>query len=211
MESFWPALLTFLGVFTFAIVSPGPNFILVTNTALNRSRRDGLLTSLGVATGSGIFALAGLVGLLPLVHSLPHFKELMRFVGGGYLAWLGLTMLRTCRAEIVTVAAAGGGSDAASAAVSFRTGLLTNLTNPKAWAFYLSLFTLVMGPAFPLWGKVFLNITMFIISLAWYASIACLVSSRTFQPLFLSCRPLIQGFLGLLLMILGIGLAVNGP
>ena len=83
MESIWPAIFTFLGVFTFAIISPGPNFILVTNTALNRSRAEGLLTAMGVATGSGIFAFAGLVGLLPLVHALPHFAEIMRFVGGG--------------------------------------------------------------------------------------------------------------------------------
>ena len=201
MESIWPAIFTFLGVFTFAIVSPGPNFILVTNTALNRSRSEGLLTAMGVATGSGIFAFAGLVGLLPLVHSLPHFAEIMRFVGGGYLAWIGLDMLRTCRREIVPKA-----TDrviGASVMVPYRIGVLTNLTNPKAWAFYLSLFTLVMGPVFPLWGKVFLNISMFLISLVWYATVAYLVSSRTFQPLFLSYRPVIQGVLGCLLIIVG--------
>ena len=201
MESIWPAIFTFLGVFTFAIISPGPNFILVTNTALNRSRSEGLLTATGMATGSGIFAFAGLVGLLPLVHSLPHFAEVMRFVGGGYLAWIGLDMLRTCRREIVpeTVDKVIG----ASAMVSYRTGMLTNLTNPKAWAFYLSLFTLVMGPAFPLWSKVLLNIFMFLISLVWYVAVAFLVSSRTFQPLFLSYRPVIQGVLGCLLIIVG--------
>ena len=201
MESIWPAIFTFLGVFTFAIVSPGPNFILVTNTALNRSRSEGVLTAMGVATGSGIFAFAGLVGLLPLVHSLPHFAEIMRFVGGGYLAWIGLDMLRTCRKEIVSKAT--GNAVGESAMVPYRTGMLTNLTNPKAWAFYLSLFTLVMGPAFPLWGKVFLNISMFLISLVWYATVAYLVSSRTFQPLFLSYRPVIQGVLGGLLIIVG--------
>ena len=201
MESIWPAIFTFLGVFTLAIISPGPNFILVTNTALNRSRSEGVLTSLGVATGSGIFAFAGLIGLLPLVHSLPHFAEIMRFVGGGYLAWIGLDMLRTCRREIVPKAT--DMTVGASAMVPYRTGLLTNLTNPKAWAFYLSLFTLVMGPAFPLWGKIFLNISMFLISLVWYVTVAYLVSSRTFQPLFLSYRPVIQGVLGCLLIIVG--------
>ena len=201
MESIWTAIFTFLGVFTFAIVSPGPNFILVTNTALNRSRSEGVLTATGVATGSGIFAFAGLVGLLPLVHSLPHFAELMRFVGGGYLAWIGLDMLRSCRREIVPKAAEK--EPGASAMASYRTGMLTNLTNPKAWAFYLSLFTLVMGPAFPLWGKLFLNLSMFLISLAWYVAVAYLVSSRTFQPLFLSWRPVIQGVLGGLLLIVG--------
>jgi len=201
MESIWPAIFTFLGVFTFAIISPGPNFILVTNTALNRSRSEGVLTATGVATGSGIFAFAGLVGLLPLAHSLPHFAEIMRFVGGGYLAWIGLDMLRTCRRKIVPKAT--NRAIGASSMVPFRIGMLTNLTNPKAWAFYLSLFTLVMGPAFPLWGKVFLNISMFLISLVWYATVAYLVSSRTFQPLFLSYRPVIQGLLGCLLIIVG--------
>ena len=201
MESIWPAIFTFLGVFTFAIISPGPNFILVTNTALNRSRSEGVLTATGVATGSGIFAFAGLVGFLPLAHSLPHFAEIMRFVGGGYLAWIGLDMLWTCRRKIVPKAT--NRAIGASGMVPFRTGMLTNLTNPKAWAFYLSLFTLVMGPAFPLWGKVFLNISMFLISLVWYATVASLVSSRTFQPLFLSYRPVIQGVLGCLLIIVG--------
>ena len=201
MESIWPAIFTFLGVFTFAIISPGPNFILVTNTALNRSRNEGVLTATGVATGSGIFAFAGLVGLLPLVHSLPYFALLMRFVGGGYLTWIGLDMLRTCRREVAIEAAMK--KSGASAMVSYRTGMLTNLTNPKAWAFYLSLFTLVMGPAFPLWGKLFLNISMFLISLVWYVAVAYLVSSRTFQPLFLSWRPVIQGVLGGLLIVVG--------
>jgi threonine/homoserine/homoserine lactone efflux protein len=201
MESIWSAIFTFLGVFTFAIISPGPNFILVTNTALNRSRAEGLLTATGVATGSGIFAFAGLVGLLPLVHALPHFAEIMRFVGGGYLAWIGLDMMRTCLREIVPKTT--NKTVGASVMVPYRIGLLTNLTNPKAWAFYLSLFTLVMGPAFSLWGKVFMNLSMFLISLVWYATVAYLVSSRTFQPLFLSYRPVIQGVLGGLLIIVG--------
>lgn len=205
MESVWSAIFSFLGVFTFAIVSPGPNFILVTNTALNQSRHRGLLTASGVATGSGIFAFAGLVGLLPLAHSLPHFIEIMRYVGGGYLVWIGVDMLRTCRSGVNTSSEVRS-RNAKVLAGPYRIGLLTNLTNPKAWAFYLSLFTLVMGPAFPLWGKVFLNVSMFLISLAWYVAVAYLVSSRTFQPVFMGMKPIIQGVLGLLLFVVGIRL-----
>lgn len=202
MESTWPAIFTFLSVFTFAIVSPGPNFILVTNTTLANSRRAGLFTALGVATGSGLFALAGLVGLLVLVHSIPHFPLIMRFVGGGYLVWIGFDMLRNCRHNVSLETTAKPDANSSSF-VFYRTGLLTNLTNPKAWAFYLSLFALVMTPNFPLWGKVSLNVSMFLISFFWYATVAVLISSRTFQPIFLSWKPLIQGVLGLLLMVLG--------
>lgn len=202
MDSTWYAIFTFLGVFTFAIVSPGPNFILVTNTALGESRRAGLFTALGVATGSGLFALAGLVGLLVLVNSLPHFALISRFVGGAYLTWVGFDMLRKCRSSVNLKSVVAAESQRAPM-TSYRTGLLTNLTNPKAWAFYLSLFALVMTPGFPLWGKVVLNIAMFLISLFWYAFVAVLISSRTFQPLFLNFRPLIQGILGGLLMLVG--------
>ena len=94
MDSTWSAFATFLSIYVVAILSPGPNFVLVTNTAIGESRRAGLLTALGVAIGSLLFALAGLGGLLVLVHSLPHFAVIMRFAGGSYLVWLGFTMLR---------------------------------------------------------------------------------------------------------------------
>lgn len=202
MESTWPVIFTFLSVFTFAIVSPGPNFILVTNTALGESRRAGLFTAFGVATGSGLFALAGLAGLLVMVHSLPYFALVMRFVGGAYLAWIGFDMIRHCRCR-VSLKETERSSHGSTAFLSYRTGLLTNLTNPKAWAFYLSLFALVMAPDFPLWGKVVLNVAMFLISFLWYATVAVLISSRTFQPVFLNWQPFIQGILGLLLILLG--------
>lgn len=202
MESTWTAIFTFLSVFTFAIVSPGPNFILVTNTAMGQSRRAALLTALGVATGSGLFALAGLVGLLVLVHSIPYFALLTRFVGGGYLTWLGFDMLRHCRRKKIPETAENAQREI-SPLTSYRIGLLTNLTNPKAWAFYLSLFALLMNPEFPLWGKVVLNIAMFVISFTWYAIVAVLISSRRFQPVFLKLQPVIQGTLGFLLVIIG--------
>ena len=207
MESTWAAIVTFLSAFTFAIISPGPNFILVTNTALGDSRRAGLFTAFGVATGSGLFALAGLVGLLLLVHSLPYFTLVMRFVGGGYLVWIGFDMLRNRHRNVdpkLTTDSAVG----VSSLVSYRTGLFTNLSNPKAWAFYLSLFTLILSPTFPLWGKVFLNVSMFLISLAWYATVAFLISSQKFQPAFLRLQPVIQVVLGCLLVLLGLKVLV---
>lgn len=201
MDSTWTVIITFLSVFTFAIVSPGPNFILVTNTSLGESRRAGLFTALGVATGSGLFALAGLAGLLVLVHSLPYFPMLMRIAGGCYLVWIGFDMFRNrrnLRAELT-----GRVERQASSWRSFRCGLLTNLTNPKAWAFYLSLFALVLVPEFPLWGKVFLNSVMFLISFLWYATVVLLISSRRFQPVFLRLQPVIRKVLGSLLILLG--------
>ena len=209
MDTNWVNIGAVLAVFTLAIVSPGPNFLLVVETALGGSRRAALYTALGVATGSGLFAAAGLVGLLLIVTTLPHFATALSLLGGGYLAWLGLNMIGKAlrpqhqRAAELPSAAAPGPLRA------YRTGLFTNLTNPKAWAFYFSLFTLVMAPGAPLWEKSFLNLAMFLISFAWYGCVALFITDRRIQPLFLRAQPLFQGLLGGLLTLLGGRLALS--
>lgn len=183
---------------------------MVANTALADSRRVALLTAFGVAVGSGVFALSGLLGLIVLVKALPHFNEVMPVLGGGYLAYLGVRMVRDRNAGL----SSGTGTSTAVHHVpsfsAFRTGLLTNLTNPKAWAFYVSLFTLVMSPQSSVWVKALLAFLMFFISLFWYVAVALLISSERIRPLFGRFQPVIQTLLGLMLMFLGIRLFFAG-
>lgn len=102
MEHVWLNICSMLLVFTVAIVSPGPNFILVVNRSLSDSRRTGFYSAFGVATGSGVFAVAGLLGLLVLITTLPLFSAFIRYLGGGYLLYLGITMVLTCRQPLPT-------------------------------------------------------------------------------------------------------------
>jgi threonine efflux protein len=210
MDGNWLNITAVLAVFTLAIISPGPNFLLVVETALGDSRRAGLYTALGVATGSGLFAASGLLGLLLVVTTLPHFTATLSLFGGGYLAWLGIGMVRRFLQPHIVPAAGRHRARSARAPLSaYRNGLITNLTNPKAWAFYFSLFTLVMAPGAPLWEKAFLNLTMFLISLSWYGFVALLISDRRLQPLFLRVQPAVQALLGGLLILLGGRLALS--
>jgi threonine/homoserine/homoserine lactone efflux protein len=200
----WYDIIPVLTVFTLAIVSPGPNFILVTKVALSDSRRAGLYTAFGVACGSGLFAFAGMTGLLLLITSIPHFHALMRVLGGGYLCWLGLNMLwhwrRVAKPANTDILLPDQGL---ASVMAWRIGLLTNLTNPKAWAFYLSLFSLVMQPGTAVSVKILLNLAMFAISFGWYAIVVLLISDRRVQPRFLRAQPYIQAGLGCMLVLLG--------
>lgn len=200
MDAVWLNILSFLLVFTLAIISPGPNFILVAGTSLAGSRREALQTAFGVAVGSGIFALSGLVGLLVLVKTLPYFDTLMPIAGGAYLLYLGIRMIRE---RSVIFAADPGVSQPDSHLTAFRTGLLTNLTNPKAWAFYLSMFTLMLAPGCPLWGKALLAVLMFLISYCWYTTVVLLMTDRRTRPLFDRSLPAIQTILGVALVVMG--------
>jgi len=211
MDPLWLNFASFLAVYIFAIVSPGPNFILVVNSALSSTRRTGLVTALGVATGSGLFGLAGLLGVIVLIQSLPNFAILSRLIGGGYLVWLGIDMVRLGRRGN---GAAGGHKSgtvpSSNALTAWRTGLFTNLTNPKAWAFYIALFTVVLSPGFQFWHKVLLNLSMFFISFFWYGFVAYAISSPRFRPVFQKVQPSIQFILGVLLLAIGGRMFIQG-
>lgn len=194
MASPWVEIFTALTVFTLAVVSPGPNLLLVLNRTMAHSRRTGLYTALRVATGSAIFALIGLLGLMVLISTLPHFSLISRFVGGSYLAWLGFGMLRSSlSSRINPLADDSDNVSTISHLHAYRNGLLSNLTNPKAWAFYLSLFALVISPTIPFWGKALLNLSIFFIALTWYALAVMLVSNRLFSSVFQRFQILAQG------------------
>jgi len=203
-------LTPFLLIYTLAIVSPGPNFFLVVGTALGRGRRAGLFTALGVATGSGLFALAGMLGLIFLLSTLPHFNGGIRLAGGAFLVWLGAGLLRRALRPAKDAGEMRLPQTAQHDAAAFRTGLLTNLTNPKAWVFYLALFTLVLRPGTPLVSKVILNLVMFAISFAWYGSIALLIAHPRLRPRLVKLQPLVQGVCGVLLVLFGGRLLLQG-
>ena len=196
-------------IFTIAIISPGPNFIFVVNRSLSDSRRTGFYSAFGVSTGSGIFAIAGLLGLIVLISALPYFSVFIRYLGGGYLIYLGITMLASYRQKPQIVQKTSDHILMAPLA-AYWTGLFTNLTNPKAWAFYLSLFTLMIENHYPAWAKVFLAVCMFLISFCWYALMAFLISDRRIQGRFLQIQPVIKSVLGSLLFLLGGKLLLRG-
>lgn len=202
MTSAASVTLLFLSVYTLAIITPGPNFILVSTSALTESRRYGLATSLGIATGSFLFSLAGIFGLLLLVSSWSPMEIALRFCGGGYLLWIGGLMLRNANKEVP--AASASLRDNRTCTDAYRRGLLTNLTNPKAWAFYLSLFTLIATPDFSLSGKLFLAFSMFIISFFWYGTVAFLMTSPAAKIFTGRVQQFVQGGLGMLLIVFAV-------
>ena len=204
MNAPWAEIVTVLTVFTLAIISPGPNFLLVINRTMTCSRRTGLYTAFGIATGSGLFALAGMLGLILLISTLPYFSVVARFIGGAYLAWIGAGMLiSTIRSRTNLQKDFSSELATTSPLQAYQTGLFTNLTNPKAWAFYLSLFALVVSPSIPFWSKILLTFAMFLISFTWYATVALLISNNLIRPIFMRGQIVVQGGVGVLLLWLG--------
>ncbi len=124
-------------VLSFALTSvlieltPGPNMTWLAMVAVSQGRRPGFAAVAGVALGLALVGMAAALGVTAIIDSSPLAYEILRWGGVCYmlyLAWDGWTHS----------AAASLDEPAQDSALYFRRGLITNLLNPKAAVFYMS-------------------------------------------------------------------------
>lgn len=140
------ALLTLAFINLGALLTPGPDFFLVTQTAIRCSRKAAFAIVCGVTTGVIFWVTVTLLGLNILFERVTWLKQAM-FVGGGvYLTWLGIQLLRTAfrRPKVLAVRKDILGAEDCLWHFFFK-GLLTNLSNPKAIIYFGSVFTLFLA------------------------------------------------------------------
>ncbi|UVE94125.1 LysE family translocator [Dietzia sp. B32] len=86
-------LLGLFGVWAIAVVSPGPDVVVVLQRALT-GRRQGLATALGIVTGLSVWLAAAFAGVATLVRVYPQVMTGLQIAGGILLAALGVLGLR---------------------------------------------------------------------------------------------------------------------
>ena len=150
--------------------TPGVDFLLTVSRTLQGGARAGVAAALGISAGCVVHALAAAFGLAALLAVHPGAFLLIQWAGAAYLAWLGLGLLQ----QAWRGADSGPAGPTAVAArpgwAEFRTGLLTNVLNPKVALFFLAFLPqfvpaaspsktvsfLLLGAWFVLQGTVFL-------------------------------------------------------
>lgn len=144
-----PDLATYLAflaaLFAYQLGGPGPDMLLVMSRGVGQGRRVAFSTALGcVAAGLVQIPLLAL-GLASLVTSSLLAYELLRWMGAGYLIYLGLKLLLARRERGEAGAVRPAASTTACAA--FRQGMICNLTNPTTLAFMLAILPQFADPS----------------------------------------------------------------
>lgn len=168
------ALAGLLGVLLVGSVSPGPSFVLVARTAVARSRRDGVAAALGMGLGAVVFTTLVLLGLTAVLGRVPLIFTGVKLLGG---LWLLLLAWRLWKGAAAPLALAGGGTDRSNPSASFRTGLATQVTNPKTAIYYGSVFAALLPQHPPGWLILALPPLVFVMEAGWYVLVAVLFSS----------------------------------
>lgn len=200
-------LLSVAIVWGVAVITPGPNFFITVQTAVERSRSAALFVVLGIAAGTTIWAISGFLGINLLFRAAPWIYASLKIAGGCYLVYLGGKLLLVPSNR--KVATRDSHSDHKEALHSFKLGFFTNISNPKTAAFMTSLFAAAM-PSDATISIGFLSIALIVsISVCWYALVAYLFSLDRFQSLYRRARVWIERAAGAVFVAFGVKLAVS--
>jgi threonine efflux protein len=184
MEHHW--LLALLSIWIVALVSPGPDALLVAQTAASSGRRDGIACAAGIGAGMAVWATAALSGLAVLFAEASWLYRLVVLAGAAYLLVTGVRMLLAARSR--------GAGDSIGAPppvaprrgflAAFHRGLLTNLSNPKAAVLFGSVFAATLPPHTGLGMRGALVAGAALSSALWYVLLARLLSGAAVRAAY---------------------------
>jgi len=199
------SLLLIAGIYLMVLASPGPNFFILSQMALNGRQKEARYVVLGLTTGSIFWVVVALAGVAALLARHPLLASVVRLTGAAYLGWYGARLLwsaiRHAPKPVGPVQAANG---TYARAAAYRTGLLTGVTNPKGAAFWTSAFAALFPANAPTWFCLATVVTVAVMSLAWHLGITAVFGTAALRSRYLRIERAVNGLAGGALVVLGI-------
>ncbi|MGS0692526.1 LysE family translocator [Shewanella sp. 0m-4] len=192
-----------------ALASPGPDFALVVRLATQESRAAAVASALGIAVAILGHTLLSLTGVSLIIQSSALLFTLVQLAGASYLAWMGMGAIKAAWLhwkDPVSIETATQGRGI-TPYKGFMQGLYTNILNPKALVFFITLFSTLITPQVSFATKSMAALLLFSLSFIWFSLIAVVLSKPTIQLKMKQASPLINlvtglVFIGVALMII---------
>jgi threonine/homoserine/homoserine lactone efflux protein len=199
------SFLLIIGIYLAVLASPGPNFFILSQMALDGRHRDARYLAFGIASGSVFWVLVALAGVATLLAQHPWLSTGVRLMGAAYLVWYGARLLWSAfspppRRRVNEQQVVANGSRFAA----FRIGLLTCVTNPKGAAFWTSAFAAIFPASAPLWFYVATVVLVGAMSLGWHVAMAYMFGTNTLRNFYLRIERGVNGVAGGVLVMLGL-------
>lgn len=184
-----------------ALVSPGPDFVVACRNTLMYSRSIGIYTAVGFGLGICVHISYAVFGLSWLIANNELIFTVIQYLGAFYLILIGIQSLRSFQSQI------GQETVSASSRISpfraVRIGFITNVLNPKATLFFLSLFSTMLNPTVGKLTLVVIAVLLVVTTILWFSLVALLISHPRFTTTLKRYEKTVHQFFGVLLI--GIG------
>ncbi|MBQ34847.1 MAG: LysE family translocator [Candidatus Latescibacteria bacterium] len=192
-------ILVILGVTFFAMVTPGPDMVIVLRNTIVGGRLAGLHTSLGVLAGNLVHISYCVIGIGWLISQSILAFTTLKYAGAAYLIYLGITSFRSGSTQPDTPAPETRGGNRAWLAQGF----LNNIFNQKGTLFYLGVFTTVITPETSARATSVLVLCMLLVSASFWLFFVYTLDRPIIRELIERFQKTVNRILGALLIALG--------
>src|SRR5687767_14394283 len=132
--------IAFTALTVVASITPGPAVLLVMAHGLKGGFAPSLKASLGVQVGNAIYLTLSAIGLGAILAASETLFHAVKWIGAGYLVYLGIRTIRNARAAAPT-----GGREPMLAR-PFTQATMAQLANPKSVLFFGALMPQFLQP-----------------------------------------------------------------
>ncbi len=203
------AFLSIAAIHLLGVMSPGPDFALITRNSLCLSRRSGLLTACGLGLGILVHCAYSLLGIGLLISQSILLYNTIKWIGALYLIYIGWKALTHKAGPQTDASRAVRSREDISPLSALRQGFLCNVLNPKVTLFFLALFTQVIDPTTPLVVQLGYGLWMSFATMAWFSFVASVLSLDLIRQKFQRIQSSFERVMGVLLIGLGLKIALS--
>ncbi len=206
--------ISLIAIFSLAVISPGPDFIMAVKNSIVYSRRAGVFTALGFSLGILVHASYTMLGLAAIISQSVFIFNAIKLLGAVYLIYIGAQALRSKGAGRSAVEAAlksGGQHDNKRLGdfAAVTSGFLTNALNPKTTLFFLAVFTQIVNPHTPTAWQFAYAITCMAMVFMWFSAVALVLTQSHIRMAFLKFSKWLDRLCGAALIVLGFKIALS--
>ena len=204
-------LLHWTGFLTAAVVlnlAPGPDIAFILGQTVRGGRKTGFAAMAGIWTGAFGHVLMAAAGLSAILATSAMAFSVVKWVGAGYLIWLGIQALRSDGSGFI----AEGIKGSTKLMPIYRQGVVVALLNPKVAIFFLAFLPQFVVPgAGPVWAQLFLHGCLIIVVAAFIEPPLILAGEKLTNKLRSSPKfgLWLDRSLGAILVALGLRLAME--
>jgi len=135
--------LIFIGAVILLVITPGPDMAFMLARTIAQGRWAGALAALGINAGAYVHVLASVLGLTAILATSSAVFTLVKWVGAGYLIWIGIQALRS---EVAPLVVHGVEGRKPSGRSIFWQGFVSDVLNPKVAIFFLAFLPQFVNP-----------------------------------------------------------------
>jgi len=199
-------LLVLASVTFIAMMSPGPDMILLVKHSGARERWPALACIIGICCGVSVHVAFSILGIAAVIAASATLFSIMKLAGAAYLIYIGLKSLFSKGGLTLKQ---NHNSALEKKSTPFLDGLLCNVLNPKVTMFILAIFTQLIEPSTAVFDKIIYGLFIVMEAFIVWNLFVSFVRTQYVLSFIQKFQVAIDRFVGVVLIGFGSALALD--